>query len=100
MVGRGILDWLKKAHDFIKKNKIISTVGKSLGAVGVPYAGAIGSAAGTLGYGRLANAHAFVKKHRLVSRIGATLHRAGIPHAGKVSAIAKTLGYGLRPAGG
>ena len=43
---------LSKAHDWIKSNKIISSVGSLLGKAGVPYAGAIGTAAGTLGYGK------------------------------------------------
>ena len=47
--GGGILSSI---NDFLKKHRIISTVGKALGSVGVPYAGAIGSAAGVLGYGR------------------------------------------------
>ena len=50
--GGGFMDALRSAHDWIKKNKIISTVGSALGRVGVPYAGAIGTAASTLGYGR------------------------------------------------
>ena len=50
--GSGLWDALKSAHNWIKSNKIISTVGNALGKVGVPYAGAIGTAAGTLGYGR------------------------------------------------
>ena len=49
--GGGFMDALRSAHDWIKKNKIISTVGSALGRVGVPYAGAIGTAASTLGYG-------------------------------------------------
>ncbi len=107
---------LSKAHDFIKNNKIISTVGNALGAVGVPYAGAIGKAASTLGYGRrrrrrvvrrrprlvrrrraggslrsiLSAAHGFVKKHSLVSK--------GLSHFGhsKLASAASSLGYGRR----
>ena len=37
--GRGFFDALRSAHDFIKKKKIISTVGNALSKVGVPYAG-------------------------------------------------------------
>jgi hypothetical protein len=50
--GRGLMDALRSAHNWIKRNKIISTVGSALGKVGVPYAGAIGTVAGSLGYGR------------------------------------------------
>jgi hypothetical protein len=104
---------LSKAHDWIKSNKVISTVGKALGSVGVPYAGAIGNAASTLGYGRrrrrvvrrrtvrkrrvggslrsiLSSAHNFVKKHQLVSK--------GLSHFGhaKLASAASSLGYGRR----
>ncbi len=54
--GRGFFssigNALRGAHDYIKSNKLVSTVANALGSVGVPYAGAIGKAAGTLGYGR------------------------------------------------
>ncbi len=101
---------LSKAHDFIKNNKIISTVGNALGAVGVPYAGAIGKAASTLGYGRrrrrvvrhrrrggalnirglLSKVHGFVKGNQLVSK--------GLNHFGhsKLAGIASSAGYGRR----
>ena len=58
--GGGFMDALRSAHDWIKKNKIINTIGSTLGRVGVPYAGAIGTAASTLGYGR--------RRRRVVSR--------------------------------
>ena len=51
--GRGGLwNFLKKVGAFLKKSKLVSTIGKTLGDAGVPYAGAIGKAAGTMGYGR------------------------------------------------
>ena len=50
--GAGFFDAIRSAHNWIKNNKIISTVGNALGSVGVPYAGAIGKTAATLGYGR------------------------------------------------
>lgn len=68
MGGSGVLDWLRKAHDFIKKNKLVSRIGSSLGAMGVPYAGAIGKAGGVLGYGRR-------RVHR--RRLGGSLRPAG-----------------------
>jgi hypothetical protein len=46
MRGRGFMDFLKSAGSFISKSKLISTIGSALGAAGVPFAGAIGSAAG------------------------------------------------------
>jgi len=104
---------LSDIHGFVKRHKIISTVGKALGAVGVPYSGAIGTAAGILGYGRrrrrvrrrvthrrrrggnakniLSNIHKFVKEKRLVSSAlrhflpSSNLHKA-----------AHVLGYGRR----
>ena len=110
--GGGFMDVLRSAHDWIKKNKIISTVGSALGRVGVPYAGAIGNAASTLGYGRrrivrrrrplrpraiggslrsmLSAAHGFIKKNQLVSK--------GLSHFGhsKLASAASSLGYGRR----
>ena len=111
--GGGFMDALRSAHDWIKKNKIISTVGSALGRVGVPYAGAIGTAASTLGYGRrrrrvvrrrplrpraiggslrsmLSAAHGFIKKNQLVSK--------GLSHFGhsKLASAASSLGYGRR----
>ena len=106
------MDALRSAHDWIKKNKIISTVGSALGRVGVPYAGAIGTAASTLGYGRkrivrrrrplrpraiggslrsmLSAAHGFIKSRKLVS--GALTH---FGHS-KLASAASSLGYGRR----
>lgn len=52
MRGRGFMSFLRKANAFLRKYKIISSVGSALGAVGVPYAGTIGSAAAAVGYGR------------------------------------------------
>jgi len=43
---------LKKAHDYIKKHKVISRTANALGSVGLPYGSTIGSIAATAGYGR------------------------------------------------
>lgn len=106
--GGSLLDALRSAHDWIKKNRVISTVGNALGSVGVPYAGTIGKAASVLGYGRrrrrrvrrrrrggdlksvLSSAHNFVKSKRLIS--------SALKHFGhnKLSAAASALGYGRR----
>lgn len=64
MRGRGFMDFLGKANDFLKNSKLISTVGSALGSAGVPFASQIGSAAGAFGYGRR-------------RRIGGGLHLAG-----------------------
>ncbi len=50
--GSWLGDAFTKAHDFIKSNKLVSRIANGLSAVGVPYAGAVGKAAGVLGYGR------------------------------------------------
>lgn len=112
--GAGLGDWLSKAHNWIKSNKIISSVGSLLGKAGVPYAGAIGTAAGTLGYGKrrrpkkrvvrrkkgganlrslLSSAHKFIKDKKLVS--------SALSHFGhsKLSSAASALGYGRRRVG-
>ena len=111
--GGGFMDALKSAHNWIKSNKIISTVGNALGKIGVPYAGAIGTAAGTLGYGRrrrvvrrkrvvrrhggainirglLSKVHGFVKNNQLVSK--------GLSHFNhpKLAGLASSAGYGRR----
>lgn len=52
MRGGGFMDWIRKAHNWIRSNKVISRVGNALGAVGVPYAGLVGKAAGVVGYGK------------------------------------------------
>src|SRR5690606_8533234 len=39
--GRNLLSALKSAHDWLKSNKVISTVSKALDSAGVPYAGTI-----------------------------------------------------------
>ena len=53
MRGGSFMSFIRKAHNFIKKNKIISKTGRFLGdEFSVPYASKIGSVAGKLGYGR------------------------------------------------
>jgi len=52
-MGGAVWDWIKKGHNLIRNNKIISRIGNALGNAGVPYAGNIGKAAELLGYGRL-----------------------------------------------
>ena len=50
--GRGLWEFLKKVGAFLKRTKLVSTIGNTLGAAGVPYAGTIGKMAGAVGYGR------------------------------------------------
>src|SRR5690606_18389030 len=51
-------------NDFLKKHRIISTVGKALGSAGLPYVEAIGNAAKILGYGK--RKRVGVRRRRLV----------------------------------
>ena len=51
MRGRGFMDFIKGVSNFLKKTKIISTVGNALGTA-FPVAGTIGKAASAIGYGR------------------------------------------------
>lgn len=46
------MDWVNKAGSFLKSSKLGSTIANGLGAAGVPYASSIGSALGSIGYGR------------------------------------------------
>jgi hypothetical protein len=104
---------LSKANNWLKSNKIISTVGSAL-APALPIAGTIAKGAAALGYGRrrrvgrprkagrprkgrggnlrslLASAHKFIKDKKLVS--------SALSHFGhnKLSAGASALGYGRR----
>lgn len=107
--GRGLWDLIKKGHNWIKSNKIISTVGNALGSV-IPLAGTIGRTAATMGYGRrrrrrvrrvggslrsmLGSLHKFTKDKRLIS---SALSHFGHP---KLSQVASNLGYGRRRIGG
>ena len=52
MRGKGLMSFLGKANNFLRNSKLVSTIGNSLGAAGVPFASQIGSVAGSLGYGR------------------------------------------------
>ncbi len=63
---------LSGAHDFIKSHKLVSTIGNALGSVGVPYAGAIGKAAGLIGYGR--------RRRRVRRGMGEGLRRRRVVH--------------------
>lgn len=52
MRGKGFMSFLKKANRWLRKTKVLSTVGKALGAAGVPHVGKYAGMAGKLGYGR------------------------------------------------
>lgn len=51
MHGAGILDWLRKAHDFVKKHKLVSRIGGTLSGLH-PAIGHVARGAALLGYGR------------------------------------------------
>jgi len=107
-------------NDFLKKHQILSRAGNILGSLGVPYAGAVGTAARLAGYGKrrrrvggrplfglgrrrvyrkrggdlksiLSSAHKFIKDKRLVS--SALRHFAPKSNLHKA---AHSLGYGRR----
>ena len=52
MRGRGLMDFISRAGNFLRSSKLVSTVANGLSSAGVLYAGAVGSAAGALGCGR------------------------------------------------
>ncbi len=53
MAGAGFFsDLASTANNFLKKTKILSTLGGVLGSAGIPYASTAGKLAGNLGYGR------------------------------------------------
>ena len=66
--GKGFLSFMKKVGGFLKKTKLLSRVGSALGAIGVPYAGTIGSAAGMLGYGGCTHVACIKCAHCILSR--------------------------------
>ena len=77
--GHGIGNFLRKANDWLKKTRVVSTVANALGGVGVPYAGAIGKVSGALGYGRRRRhhrrAHGVRRVHHRRHRVGGAMHR-------------------------
>jgi len=60
--GTGIKEWLGKANDWLKKNRVISTVATTLGHAGVPYANTVANVADKLGYGRR-RGHGTMRRH-------------------------------------
>lgn len=113
--GRGFGDFLRSAHDFIKKNKIISSVSGALSGIPGPIgnvAKLINKGSSALGYGRrrvyrrrrttrrrrggdlksvLSSVHKFVKDKRLIS--------SGLRHFlpnSNLHKAAASLGYGKR----
>src|SRR5690606_38248245 len=65
--GRGLFSASKSAHDWLKSNKVISTVSKALDSAGVPYAGKIANVSEKLGYGRSKYRS---RKRRTTRRVG------------------------------
>lgn len=52
LAGRGVMDFARNVHGFLKKTGAVSKIGNALSMAGVPYAGQIANVAGKLGYGR------------------------------------------------
>ena len=120
--GAGFMDTIRSAHDWIKRNKIISGVSGLLSKVGVPYAGAINTASSALGYGRKRRVgsprvrRVTVRRRPLTRqrRVGGSLRSMlsaahgfikknqlvskGLSHFGqtKLASAANALGYGRR----
>ena len=70
--GRGFMDFLGKANDFLKKTQILSKLGSVYGATGLPGSSLVGSAAGmagSIGYGR--------RRRTVRRRVGAGFRLAG-----------------------
>ena len=88
MRGRGFMDFLKSAGSFLSKSKLISTIGSALGAAGVPFAGAIGSAAGAVGFGKHRRRGHGMRHGRGVSLAGAGTYGRGLCRAGSGTALA------------
>ena len=77
MGGSGLFSWIKnKALPWLKKNHVISTVGKVLGSVGVPYASAVGKFAGAHGYGRRRAPRKYMKGYG-INLAGGAINPAG-----------------------
>ena len=69
MKGRGLMSWLRSAHDFIKKNKLISRLASGYSQTGLPYAGAVGiggSVAKMAGYGKRTRGRVVMRRRRMV----------------------------------
>ena len=82
--GRGLMDFLNKAHSFVKNNNLISkgasmlapTITNRFGSTAGNILSKVGSAAGALGYGRRRRLHRRgMGRHH---RIGYGLHLAGM----------------------
>lgn len=101
--GAGFWDGVKSGLNWVKSNKIISTVGNALAPV-LPIAGTIGNVASAAGWGKrkrvrkrggawrslLSKGHNFIKANQLVSK--------GLAHFGhpKLASIASAAGYGRK----
>lgn len=81
--GRGIMDFLNKAHSFVKNNQLVSkgasllapTIANKFGSNAGNIAAKIGNVAGALGYGRRRRMHRLGMGKR---RVGYGLHLAGM----------------------
>lgn len=82
--GRGVMDFLNKAHNFVKSNQLISKgaaalaplVASRLGPNAAAALGKVGDVAGALGYGRRRRLHRLGLGRR--HRMGMGLRLAGM----------------------
>lgn len=114
--GSKFTDFISKANNFLKQHKVISTLGNTLGSMGVPYASKIGSIASSVGYGYkpvrrrrrmtgganigniLRRGNNFLKQSKLISNVAKALEQSGVApkYSGAVGRYATSLGYGRK----
>ena len=76
---------ISKASGWLRGNKLISTVGKALGSVGVPYASTIGNVAEKFGYGRRRRRVRRPRVRRVYRKVGGVRRRrVGRPRVRRV----------------
>lgn len=92
MRGRGVMDFLNKAHNFVKSNQLISKgaaalaplVASRLGPNAAAALGKVGDVAGALGYGRRRRMHRYGMGRRMhhmgrgINLAGGALRLAGL----------------------
>jgi len=80
--GGSFKSFLKNAHDFIKRNRVISKLASGYSAMGLPYGGIVGMA------GRVAKSHGYGRRPKrgmglktsggALRRSGGALRRSGV----------------------
>ncbi len=75
--GKGLADWISKAHKFVKDNKLVSRGLTAFGGAN-PYAMAAATAASQLGYGKRRKKSTAASGKRRRTRTARSMHGAGI----------------------